>query len=158
MAFIPKPSSIIRHKGTLNLVLWAGYQGVPKSHNSILAPRLGIRNALTETKQHSFDAVSSIASLDRVLHGVVARLPHLGLEVQVHQLSLLRRPLPVRVAVEDNLVTPRVPHLSRRVRERAIGAPFQLVARRLGHQERRAASLVAVAIQALLHGVVEDLA
>ena len=47
--------------------------------------------------------------------------------------AFLGGPVPVGVAVEHQLVGPGIAHLGRRVRERALGAPFDLIASRLGH-------------------------
>lgn len=99
-----------------------------------------------------------LASLDSVLDSVVAGLPDLGLEVKVDKLALLRGPLAIGVAVEDQLITASIADFDGGVREGAVGVPFDVVASRLGDEEWGAAALVSVAVKALLDGVVEDLA
>lgn len=99
-----------------------------------------------------------LASLDLVLNRLV-RLPrNLGHEVHVHQLALLRRPLAIRVPVKHQLVRPGVSDLGGRVRERAVGAPRDLVARRLLDEEGLGAPHVLVRVDALVHRVVEHAA
>lgn len=82
----------------------------------------------------------------------------LGFEVEVDELPLLSLPIPISVAIEHQLPGAGVPHLGRRVRQGPLGAPLQLVARGLGDEERLRAPRVAVAVEALLHGEVEDVA
>lgn len=98
-----------------------------------------------------------VALGDLVRDGVVACLPHLGLEVEVHELVLLGLPLAVGVAVVDNLGGSGVAHLDGSVRERAVRRPLEVVARALGHEERLGAADVALGVETLLDGVVHDL-
>lgn len=77
---------------------------------------------------------------------------------QLTYLRLLRRPVPVRVSIEHDLVGLHVAHFGGGVRQGALCLPLDLVAGRLGDEEGRAAALVAVAVDALLDREVEDLA
>lgn len=99
-----------------------------------------------------------IARLDLVLDGIIARLRHLGLKVHVDELALLGRPLAIRVAVVDNLAAAGVADLDRRVGQRAVGRPLDVVAFALADEEGLGAADVALAVEAFLDGVVEDLA
>ena len=72
--------------------------------------------------------------------------------------AFLGGPVPVGIAVVHQLVGPSIAHLGCRVRERALGAPFDRIARRLGHEERLGAARVAVLVAAFLDGVVHDAA
>lgn len=83
---------------------------------------------------------------------------NLWLEVDVNQLAFLRRPFAIGVTVEDQLVGPGVSNLRSSVCQNAIGAPFDLVAGRLRHEERLTATLIAVVIDAFLDRVVETTA
>lgn len=102
--------------------------------------------------------VPLLASLDLVLDSLVACSNNLGLEVEVHKLAFLGSPLAVRVPVEDQLAGSSVAHLGSGVGQCTLGRPLNLVACRLGNKERLAAACVAVSIETLLDGVVEDLA
>lgn len=103
--------------------------------------------------------VGAVVALgDLVRDGVVARLPDLGLEVEVDKLVLLGLPLAVGVAVVDHLGGSGVADLDRGVRERAVGRPLEVVARALGDEEGLGAADVAVGVEALLHSVVHDFA
>ncbi len=93
---------------------------------------------------------------DLVVDRVVARLPDLGLEVEVDELVLLGVPVAVGVAVVDHLAGAGVAHLDGGVRERAVGRPGEAVAALLGDGEGLGAADVAVGVDALFDGVVED--
>lgn len=101
---------------------------------------------------------SSLAGCDLVVDSIIARLPHLGLEVQINQFPLLRGPLSVCVPVVDHFVASSITDLDRGVGQCAFGAPFNIVAGRLANEERFGAALVAVAIEALLDSVVHNFA
>ena len=73
-------------------------------------------------------------------------------------LSLLRRPLPIRIPIVHNLITARIPHLNRGMRECSFGAPFDVIASALLDEEGGCAALVSVCIDALLDCVVKDFA
>lgn len=83
---------------------------------------------------------------------------NLGLEIKIHQLSLVRSPVAIRVSVVHQLAGARIPHLSSCVRERSLGAPFDSVASRLGNEERLAATCVAFGINTFLYSVIENFA
>lgn len=100
--------------------------------------------------------IALLAARDLVVDRVVARLPDLGLEVEVDELVLLGLPLAVGVAVVDHLAGAGVADLDRRVREGAVGGPGQLVAAVGLDGEGLGAADVAVAVDALFDGVVED--
>lgn len=69
-----------------------------------------------------------LAGGDLVVDRVVARLPHLGLEVQIDQLTLLRGPLAVRVPVVDQLIASSITDLDCGVGQGTAGAPLDVVA------------------------------
>lgn len=96
-----------------------------------------------------------LALPDLVVYRIIARLPHLGLEIQVDELILVRCPLAVRVAIVDNLAAAGVTHLDRRVRERPLGAPLEVVARVRRHGKGRRASPIAVVVEAVRNSVIE---
>lgn len=117
------------------------------------------------------------ASSDLVLNGTIASPWDLELEVQVTKLhtpispyphslllpikiffylSLLRRPLAIRIPVKHQLVTLCIAHLNRGVREHSIGIPVNLVAGAIGDEKWGDAALVVVGVKALLDGEVED--
>ena len=77
-------------------------------------------------KQHSPRLI--LTSRDLILHRIIPRLPHLRLEIHIHQLPLLGRPFPIRIPIVDDLAAPAVPHLDRRVRQRALRLPRDIVA------------------------------
>ena len=104
----------------------------------------------------SLTAQGLLAGLDGVVDRLVLLARNLGLEVDVHQLALVRGPLAVRVPVEHNLVAAGISDLGGGMAQRAVGAPLDLVARRLGDEEGLGAALVAVVIEAFLDVVVED--
>lgn len=81
-------------------------------------------------------------------------LPHLSRPLVYTHLSLIRSPVPVRIPIEDDLVGPGVPNLDRRVRQCAVGAPLDRVARTFRDVEGLAAALVSLAVDALLDRVV----
>lgn len=99
-----------------------------------------------------------ITGRDLVFDSVVARLPNLGLEVKVDELVLLGGPLAISVAVVDHLAAAGIADLDGGVGEGAVGGPRELVAAALVDEEGLAAADVAVAVDALLYGVVHDLA
>jgi hypothetical protein len=75
---------------------------------------------------------------------------------KVTYLALVRGPLAISVPVEHNLIAARIPHFGSSVRERPIGGPLDVVAGRLLDQEGLGAALVAVLVEALFDGIVED--
>lgn len=95
---------------------------------------------------------------DLVLDGVVAGVPDLGLEVEVDELVLLGPPVAVGVAVVDHLAGAGVADLDGGVGEGAVGGPGELVAAVRGDGEGLGAADVAVGVEALFDGVIEDLA
>jgi len=90
------------------------------------------------------------------MNSVIASLPDLGLEVEVDELVLLGLPLAVAVTVEDQLAAAGIPDLDGGVGNGALGVPLDVVAGLLDDGEGLGAALVAVAVKALLDGVVED--
>lgn len=93
-----------------------------------------------------------------IVDRVIARLPNLGLKVNVDELVLLGLPVTVGVAVVDNLAGAGVAHLDGGVGEGAVGGPGNVVARPFGDGEGLGAADVAFGVDALFDGVVEDLA
>lgn len=100
--------------------------------------------------------IALLAARHLVVDRVIARLPDLGLEVEVDELVLLGLPLAVGVAVVDHLAGAGVADLDRRVGEGAVGGPGQLVAAVGLDAKGLGAADVAVAVDALFDGVVED--
>jgi hypothetical protein len=72
--------------------------------------------------------------------------------------GLLWCPFSIGIPVIDDLVRSCVANLRCSVREGAFGLPLELVACGFGKEERLRASGIAVAIDALLDSVVQDLA
>lgn len=105
-----------------------------------------------------------IASSNLILHSLIPLLPNLRLKVHVNKLqtiskrfplirhvsstylSLLRRPLPVSVAIKHNLRTSSISDFDCRVRKNTFGAPFQLVARVFCDEEGLCAADVLVGV------------
>lgn len=116
------------------------------------------------TTQHSSSLPSSSAPfdthsracLDRILNSIIARLPNLGLKVQINQLALLRRPFAVCIPVENQLIRASIADLDGRMAQRSICRPVDSVACGLGDQEGFCASLVPIAVDAFLDGVIHD--
>jgi len=126
------------------------------------------------------------ASLNRILNSIIPRLPNLRLEVQIHQLSLIRSPLPIRIPIINlysthhqpllspyqpvspppqkrerrtyHLSTPSIPNLNRRMTNRTLSAPLDVIASTLSNEERLRAALVGVAVDAFFDGEIEDFA
>jgi hypothetical protein len=73
-------------------------------------------------------------------------------------LSLLRRPLPVRVSIVHNLGGFCISYFDGGVGQGALGAPFEIVAIVFFDEEGTGAPAVAVTIDAFLDGVVHDFA
>jgi hypothetical protein len=112
----------------------------------------------------------SFTSLNIVLDCLVALSPDLRLEIEVNQLRagqhfnphrsdethlpLLRGPLSICVPVINYLIRPGILNLDCCVREGSLGAPLDPVARSFRDQERLAAPLIAVPVNALLDGEV----
>ena len=73
-------------------------------------------------------------------------------------LSFLRHPLAVRVSIVDNLTRLGVSNFGCGVRQRALGAPLDLVAAAFHDKEGSAAALVSFTVDTLLDSVIHDLA
>lgn len=73
-------------------------------------------------------------------------------------LALLRSPLPIRIAVVDELIRPGITDLGGRVADDTLGLPLDVVAGRFRHQERLGAPRVPIAVFAFLHGEIEHAA
>jgi len=73
-------------------------------------------------------------------------------------LALLWSPIAIGIAVVDQLIRSSVADLNRGVGESAIGSPSNGIAGRFLHQERKRAALVSIFVEALLHGIIENLA
>ena len=115
----------------------------------------------------------SLTCLNLVLDCLVALSPDLRLEVEVNQLragqhvnphrsdethlSLLRGPLSICVPVINYLIRPGIPNLDGCVRQGSLRAPLESVASSFRHQERLAAPLIAVPVNALLDSEVQNL-
>lgn len=99
-----------------------------------------------------------IALRNLVIHSLVPLPPNLGLEVQIHQLILFGLPLAVGIPVVHHLAASRILDLDRRVGEGALGGPLELVTPALLDGEGLGAAHVAVAVDALFDGKVEDAA
>ena len=99
-----------------------------------------------------------LASLHHVVNGIVALLRDLRLEVEVHELALLGRPLSIGISVEDDLIATCITDLGCCVAEHTICGPLDLVACGLGDEEGLAAALRAFLVDAGLEGVVGDAA
>jgi hypothetical protein len=111
------------------------------------------------TPSHRYSQILALlALLDLVLNRVIASLPDLGLEIEVNELVLLRFPLAISVAVVHQLAAAGVANFDSGVGKGAISRPLKLVAAILLDGEWLGATNVAVAVDALLYGVVEDLA
>jgi len=125
-------------------------------HLQVYAHNHATRRRIIHSPLLSLAAHGLLASLDGVVDRLVLLSRNLGLEVDVHQLALVGGPLAVRVPVEHNLVAAGISDLGGRMAQRAVGAPLDLVARRLGDEEGLGAALVAVVVKAFLDVVVED--
>lgn len=99
-----------------------------------------------------------LTSCNLILHSIIARLPHLRLEVKINQLPLLSSPLPIRVPIVDHISTASIPDLGCGVAQCPLGRPLDGIAGRLGDEEGFGAPLVAVAVDTFPHREVEDLA
>jgi hypothetical protein len=107
---------------------------------------------------HCLQVLTLLALLDLVLDSVIASLPDLGLEVKVNELVLLGLPFAVGVAVVYHLTAAGVTDLDSGVGKGTVGCPLELVAAIGLNGEGLGASNVAIAVDALLDGVIEDLA
>lgn len=101
--------------------------------------------------------VPLLASLHLISNSVITSPPNLRLEIQIYQLALFSSPLSIGISVVDKLITSSISDLNSCVRNCSLGGPLDVVAGRLGDEEWLATSLVAVGIDALLYGEVEDL-
>jgi len=116
-----------------------------------------------------------LASSNLILDGVVTSFPDLRLEVkidklQTHQhvlfsaqmestyLALLGSPLSIGITVVNHLSTGSVLDLDSGVTDGALSVPLDIVACTLADEEWLSATLVAIRVEALLDGEVEDLA
>ena len=99
-----------------------------------------------------------VAILNIILHGVISCSPDLGLEVDINQFRFLRRPLAVGVPVVYHLTTASITNLDCGVRQRTFRRPFDHIASSFLYRKRLGAADIVVAVDALLNGVIENLA
>lgn len=111
---------------------------------------------ISAPKLDLFHRILLLTLLHFVLHRRVARVRDLRHEVHVDKLAFLWRPFAVCITIEDHLLRSSVSDLCGGVGEGAFRRPFDVVAVVLYDWEGRSAALVAVSVDAFVHGEVED--
>lgn len=113
---------------------------------------------IIEPKSPFLQLLVLFAILYFVVDSLVPLSHNLGLEIEVHQLILLRLPLAIGVPVIHNLTTACIANLDGGMRKRAISRPLKLDAAIGLYRKRLGAPSISVLVDAFLYGKVEHAA